>query len=361
VDNKIRLFVMRGLALLLVALFAAAAFRWLIPALIPFGIAFAVSALIRPASKKLGERLFGGVRLWSVVLIILSTVLLGGILWYVGSALLGELREAVQLLGKAIGDEESPLRRSADKLMSSVRAAGFEEMLSGFDAGQVLGKAASEAAGLVGGILTRAPSFFLFFIVMILSLFYFSCDFPGIKKELVRYLPKGSGKMLSEAAGIGLRALGRFARAYLLLFSITLCVLTAGFFFIGVDYPLLAGAMTALVDLLPVLGVGTVLFPWSLILLISGKTAKGIWMLVLLCFMYVLRQMLEPRIVGAAAGVHPIAVLFSVYLGFRLFGVGGMLAAPLVLNGVCVFLEEKRKKVEGEVDKKDSRSYNCKE
>ena len=97
--------------------------------------------------------------------------------------------------------------------------------------------------------------------------------------------------------------------------------------------------------------MGTVLVPWAVILFLMGKTGKAIGLLVLFFVIYALRQILEPRLVGSAAGVHPSLALFSVYLGFRLFGVGGMIIAPVLLNAVSVFWEEKKKKTLLKVDK----------
>ena len=89
-------------------------------------------------------------------------------------------------------------------------------------------------------------------------------------------------------------------------------------------------SMIALVDILPVLGVGTVLVPWGLLELLRGETGTGTGLLVLCAVMMLARQLLEPRIVGKSIGLHPLATLFAAYAGLQLFGLAGMLLGPAV-------------------------------
>ena len=171
-------------------------------------------------------------------------------------------------------------------------------------------------------------------------------------------MPKRVTEKGREWIGIAIRALKRFFKAYLSLLGITFLALAVGYFIVGVDYPLLAALLTSLVDILPVFGVGTVLLPWSAVMLVSGETGKGIGLAVLFLIIYAMRQVIEPRIVGKNAGVHPLLVLLFVFLGLQLFGVVGMIAAPVLLNGAAVFWEEKKKNSPAEVDKEEGSGYN---
>ena len=92
----------------------------------------------------------------------------------------------------------------------------------------------------------------------------------------------------------------------------------------------LPALLISLFDLLPLLGVGTILIPWGLLALLSGNTVLGSGLLVLCGIVLLVRQLLEPKILGESLGLHPLLTLLAVYAGLRLGGVWGMIAAPAV-------------------------------
>ena len=120
-------------------------------------------------------------------------------------------------------------------------------------------------------------------------------------------------------------------RAESILCLVTFVMLLLGFWYLGVDYALLTAVLVAIVDALPVLGTGTVLVPWSVYQLLLGSVPRGVALLALYAVILLVRNLLEPKLVAAQAGLPPLAALMAMYLGFRLFGVGGMLLAPVVM------------------------------
>ena len=98
----------------------------------------------------------------------------------------------------------------------------------------------------------------------------------------------------------------------------------------NVNYPLLLSGLIALLDFLPVLGVGLFLVPWGVLSLLAGERALGVGLLILFALIAVTRQFLEPRILGRGYGLHPLVTLLSLYAGGRLFGVFGLLVLPML-------------------------------
>ena len=96
-----------------------------------------------------------------------------------------------------------------------------------------------------------------------------------------------------------------------------------------IEYSLLLAIIIAFIDILPVLGVGTVLIPWGLITLMMKDFRTGTGLLILYGIITILRQFIEPKIIGKSLGLHPLVSLISMYMGFRLFGVFGMITGPL--------------------------------
>ena len=103
------------------------------------------------------------------------------------------------------------------------------------------------------------------------------------------------------------------------------------------------------VDILPVVGVGTVLVPWGILSLALGNTPLGIGLLALFAVSEVVRQVLEPRLLGSMLGVHPLTSLLALYLGARIFGLFGVILAPFLAVGLRVgfryFCEKNKKPV----------------
>ena len=122
----------------------------------------------------------------------------------------------------------------------------------------------------------------------------------------------------------------KFLRSYLLLFLITFAGLFLGFVLLRETYAFLFALITAIVDSLPIFGMGIVILPLALFHFMTGEVGYGIGLCVLYLILTVLRQILEPRILGAGLGVHPLIMLCAMYAGLQLFGIGGMLIAPFL-------------------------------
>ena len=110
---------------------------------------------------------------------------------------------------------------------------------------------------------------------------------------------------------------------------ITFLEVFIGLTVLGVRYAFLIALLTAVVDLMPVLGTGTVMIPWGIIDLIAGNYFMGIGLLVLYAIITVIRQILEPKIVGKYVGLYPLLALVSMYVGLKLFGLIGLFGLPL--------------------------------
>jgi predicted PurR-regulated permease PerM len=116
-----------------------------------------------------------------------------------------------------------------------------------------------------------------------------------------------------------------------LIFLFTFSALFLGFTILGESYAFLLALLTAAVDSLPILGMGIVLIPLAIYHFMIADTAYGIGVCAIYLLITLLRQILEPRILGAGMGVHPLLMLMSMYGGLRLFGIFGMLGAPFIV------------------------------
>ena len=112
-----------------------------------------------------------------------------------------------------------------------------------------------------------------------------------------------------------------------------------------IPYLILVCALTAIVDVLPILGTGTVLIPWSLIALIMGNWQLSICLAVSYIIVAIVRNFLEPKIIGQSIGLHPLVTLFCMYFGLKILGFVGMIGVPLIVITIVKIQETGKIKI----------------
>lgn len=184
-------------------------------------------------------------------------------------------------------------------------------------------------------VASWVPSAFLFITVMLLACYYFSADDGrlgrGAGAMAVRWMPENLRDVLPPLWRRFCRLSKQYVRAYLLLGLLTFLEMFIGLAILGVRYAFILAWLIALVDFLPLLGTGVVLLPWAVISLLMGKTKMAIGLLILYGVNLLIRQLAEPHIVGKGLGLHPLISLIAVYAGWKLFGLVGMIFAPLAV------------------------------
>lgn len=120
-------------------------------------------------------------------------------------------------------------------------------------------------------------------------------------------------------------------KGYILLMLITFTELTIGLLLIGQSNAILLAAIICVIDILPVLGTGAVVIPWALISLFTGNILKAIGLILMYIVITIIRNFLEPKVIGNQVGLHPLITLLSMFCGLRLLGFVGLFGFPLTL------------------------------
>ena len=126
-------------------------------------------------------------------------------------------------------------------------------------------------------------------------------------------------------------ALAAWLKTQGIIMALTAAVCTIGLWLMKNPYYMLAGAGIGLLDALPVFGTGTVFIPWSAVLFFQGSWGQGIFILALYLVCYVMRELLEAKLMGEKIGLSPLQTLMAVYAGLKLFGFWGLVLGPLGL------------------------------
>ncbi len=114
--------------------------------------------------------------------------------------------------------------------------------------------------------------------------------------------------------------------------SITIEELTNGLTFIGIRNSVLIALLIAIFDILPVLGTGGIMLPWTIITAFQGQLSTALGLLIVYLVVTIIRNIIEPRIVGRQIGLHPVVTLVSMFVGAQLFGVLGLFGFPIGLS-----------------------------
>ncbi len=312
--------------------------RFLLPVSLPFLLGAGLALLAEPMTGFLCRRLRLPRSAAAGISVTAAFCFLGLLLLLLCALILKEL----SALTRVLPDLEATARSGMDLLsqwllsLSSRLPDGVRTILqrniTGFFSGgsALLDQAVRYLLGLAGHLLTAMPDSALTLGTAVIASFMISAKLPQLHGFFSR-------ERFSPVLTLWQRlrsALGGWLFAQLKLSGVTWGILTLGFWILGIPHALLWAALTALVDAFPVLGTGTVLIPWSLIAFLQGNTPRGIGLAAVYAVVSLIRSVLEPKLVGKQLGLDPLLTLAALYAGYRLFGLGGMLLAPVVTVAV---------------------------
>lgn len=319
-------------------------FKYLFIWLLPFIIAWVISALIQPAVKFTTDKTKLKNKSATVIILLLLFAILGVLLFFLISRIINELTALSQTvllnldsitkyidgLFDSIGKYMEGIPFLKDNGVVSSLKVQLEDMAGSFiaSAGAFL---ASKLPSLITTAATFLPSILLFVIILLISTFYIGIDYTVINSFVMLQLPKKIHSILIDIKNKFLETIYKYIKAYSIIIFITYCELAVGFLIIGVNYAFLFAALIAFIDILPILGSGAVLIPWGIINIAQKDYFHGFGLLVLYAVISIIRQIIEPKIVGKSIGLYPVVTLISLYVGFNLFGIAGIFLFPITI------------------------------
>lgn len=330
--EKIEYYAHLTLTLIGIALAAFVFFRYLFVPLLPFLIAWSTAFALRPLVRKISSKTGISRKAVGTTLAIITVTV--GLAAIVSLAVL-LLGEAWQLLSDLVTDERiyEILKKIANPIGSLFGEGEAAAELEGY-LGETVKNAVNALAGGIVDVLTSIvrgiPSVLFFILITVIASIYFSLDLDNINARVRSFLPERVGNALSRLKDSFLSVGIKYIRSYLLLMLITFAVMLVGFLILRVENALLIAAVVSLLDILPLIGVGTVIVPWSVFAFLFGSAGQGIGLLVLLAVHEIIRQLAEPKIIGKSLGFHPIISLLLLYVGYATLGFAGLLLVPLV-------------------------------
>lgn len=310
--------------------------RYFFPLAAPFLLGWFFAFLAEPMTKILHNRLRLNRTLAAGISVTLVLTFLMGILWFAGALCyreLAHLASGIPSYAQQLGTRISAIRDWALGLVSRV-PGGLGDLMRGsltnlFAGSSVLlEQLASGAISAAGSMAGRIPGGALMIGTAVISGYMISAQYPALKRRL---LENDSFRRHWEPWLNGLwDTVRQWLKAQFKLSALTFGLVGAGFLLLRVKHPVIWAVVTALVDAVPVLGTGTVLIPMALFSLLWGEQVRGIGLLALYITAMLTRSALEPRLVGQQLGMNPLYTLMALYVGFRLWGITGMILSPIL-------------------------------
>ena len=198
--------------------------------------------------------------------------------------------------------------------------------------GNMISSLSSWAVTTLSSLATSIPLLFIELVLMIISSAFIAVDFDLLFNFCKRQLSANASALFEQIRDYIIGTLFVCIRSYFIIMSVTFTELSVGLSIIGLDYAILIAICIAVFDILPVLGTGGIMLPWVVITLLSGDFTRALALFLLYLFITVVRNIIEPKIVGGQLGLHPIVTLVSMFLGVNIFGVIGLFGFPIMLS-----------------------------
>lgn len=316
--------------------------RWILPAMLPFLVGLLVALTAEPLTGLLRDRmrlprgLATGISITAAYgLLLLALYWLGRLAVREMDLLAQRLPALMERMDETAGQVEKLLLQAAQRAPERLRGALTENIRSLLSDGSALVQGFSgRVLNMASRMIVSLPDALVFLGTAVTSGFLISARLPRLREMLHGRLNGAfGGRVVLTLHNLRVNLLG-FLRAQGKLMGLTFCILTMGFFILRIKHALIPAALTALVDALPMLGTGTVLIPWGLLAFLQGNHALALGLLALYGLCTLCRSMLEPRFLGRQLGLSPLLTLGAVYLGYRFWGILGMILAPVL--GVTV-------------------------
>lgn len=337
-EFKQQKFIINYIYIALILLLLWVIFKYLIGWILPFIIGYFIAAIVQPAVRLLHKRLHLGRRAAGVITVLLFLIFMGLILSLCITKAVSELAAVAKLLPGLFEQLALSVSRISAQVSVyidslpvdySTKVSGALENMSA-----ELMKLSSLSTGTVSfvvNLVSKVPGLLLNIIVTVVSACFMSMDYGEIRGFVMRQLSDKYQELLCDIKAFLFNTIAKLIRAYLTLMAITFAELFIGLIAFRVSHAVAIAAIIAIVDLMPVLGTGTVIIPWALIELLMGNVTLAVCLIILYAVILVVRNILEPKIVGYHIGLYPLVTLITMFVGLKIFGFAGMILFPIII------------------------------
>lgn len=177
----------------------------------------------------------------------------------------------------------------------------------------------------VSSLASSLMDFLVYAILTILASYFMTVEKDHFTKLLQEKTPAGVQRIWDKIKKIFIRAIGGYFKAHFQIMIVIFFITVIPFAFMGISYSGLLAVVIAIVDFLPFFGAGTVLVPWAVYRLVTGSYTYAAILFVIYVVVLIVRQALEPKLIGDNIGTSPFETLVFMLVGYRLAGMLGLI------------------------------------
>ncbi|GAA6299513.1 sporulation integral membrane protein YtvI [Eisenbergiella tayi] len=307
----------------------------------PFVIAFVIAYLLKRPVIFLSRKLHLPRKPAAVLLVLVFYSTIGLLISLLGIRAFSTTRDLVMnlpqiyaahvepVLTDIFGNVEQGLKKMDPSLVSTLEDL-FNQFIQSI--GQMVSSLSMSAMGTISGVASSLPGLFIKLLLMIISTFFIAADYELLTGFFLKQLDGKSKQIFLQVKKYVVGTLFVCIRSYALIMTITFIELSVGLSIIGVKNSILIAFLISVFDILPVLGTGGIMIPWTIIAALTGDYSLSIGLLIVYLIITVIRNIIEPKIVGSQIGLHPVVTLASMFVGVQLLGVVGLFGFPISLS-----------------------------
>ncbi len=303
---------------------------------LPFIIGLLVAIILQKPVAFLTEKTKLPRVLWSILLVVLVLCALFAVLGIVVWRLVAEAEGFVSWLSGLVPDIKQTFNDTSmwfanltSRLPEGVRTAIADAPGAVVESvAKFLGNVVTKFAK---GFITEGPGILISVIFSVVASCYITKDYRKITNFILKQLDDKKQKIVVNAKNLFVTNILKMLRGYIIIMFITFLELFIGLSILDMKYASVLAVIIAVLDILPVIGTGAVLIPWGVVIMIMGNVWSGLGLLLLYILIIVVRNIIEPRIIGQQVGLPPVVTLIAMYVGLKTFGVLGMMLTPVAV------------------------------
>ncbi len=307
----------------------------------PFLFAFVVAYLIRKPANFIASKLKIPYKIVAILLVLIFYLTIGLLISIIGIKLFYTALDLIYKLPSLYYLRIQPaLELSFNKIEDLILQLDptylenvndmFNQTIKGL--GQSITSISMKTVTFLSVKASSLPALFVKVLITLISTFFIASDYENLSKFMFRQLSGKTKAIVLNIKDYIINTLFVVIRSYILIMSITFVELSIGLSIIRIENAIFIASIVAIVDILPVLGTGTVMIPWALITAIQGNVTRAVSLLILYLIITVIRNIVEPKFIGKQMGLHPIVSLMSMFVGAKLFGAIGLFGMPITIS-----------------------------
>ena len=321
-------------SLIATILFIYVGFR-LLGFFMPFVIGWFISYIASPIVNWLEKRVKIVKKLGSALIIIAVLGAVGILIYFIGSKLWKEIASLIQNMPKMYQDLEPGFGEIGSSLngVFKVLPAGLQDawhtMTSNLDKtmGDLMGRISEPTVAAAGNVAKRIPSVLIATIVTFISAYFFIAERDEVIEWAKKVSPEPVVRRMSMVIDNLKFAVGGYFKAQFKIMGVVCLILVIGFVILKVHFYFLLALLIAFLDFLPFFGTGTALIPWALYKLLVKDYRMVVGLIILYGVTQLVRQLIQPKLVGDSMGMRPLLTLLFLYIGYKAGGIFGMIFA----------------------------------